>query len=139
MRFSALGMLAVTCFLCGCGDAAMTADSGPRNPGRYAGIGTFNAGRLWAEMAGVEAPSDSEAARLEDDEHVIVVVDSHTGEVRQCGDYSGVCVVMNPWSGRGSRNAVPVRLEKHAADLAAEDQASVQEAAPATDEAVPAR
>ena len=90
-------------------------------------------------MAGVETPSDSAAAKLEVDEHVIVVVDSHTGEVRQCGDYSGVCVVMNPWTGPGSRNAMPVRLKKHAANIAAEAQASEQEAAPTTEEAVPAQ
>jgi len=112
---------------------------GPKSSGRYAGIGTYDAGRLWGQMAGIAAPSDPTAAKLEDDEHVIVVVDSHTGEVRQCGDHSGICVAMDPWAGQGSRTAAPVKLKKHAADLAAEDQASVEEAAPATNETTPAR
>jgi hypothetical protein len=59
--------------------------------------------------------------------------------VRQCGDYSGVCVAMNPWAGQGSRSATPVKLKKHAADLAAENHAGVEEAEPASNEAVPAR
>ena len=140
MRKLALGSLAMASFLSGCGDAADdVGDAGPKSPGRYAGIGTYDAGRLWGQMAGVEAPSDPAAARLEDDEHVIVVIDSHTGEVRQCGDYSGVCVAMNPWTGQGSRNAAPVELKKHAADLAAEDQASLEGTAPTTNEAAPAR
>ena len=53
---------------------------GPRSPGRYAGIGTFEAGRLWRETAGAPSSNDSAAAKLDDDEHVIVVLDSHTGE-----------------------------------------------------------
>lgn len=90
-------------------------------------------------MAGIEDPSDAAAAKLEDDKHIIVVVDSHTGEVRQCGDFSGVCVAMNPWAREGSRSATPVKLKKHAADLAAEDEANAAEAEAASNEATPAR
>jgi len=69
--------------------------------------------------------ADPAAATIADDEHVIVVIDSHTGEVRQCGDHSGYCVAMNPWNGAGSGvPALPAKLVKHAADLAAEDRAS---------------
>ena len=137
MRISGAAALLIGCLLSGCGGAAEDPGTGARSPGRYTGIGTYDAGRLWAEMAGIATPSDAAAATLEDDEHVIVVIDSHTGEVRQCGDYSGICVVMNPWTGQGSRNSTPVKLEKHAADLAAEDQASLEEASPATSEATP--
>ena len=115
--------------LAGCGEEVAFPGSSPRSPGRYAGIGTYDAGRLWAQMAGVDAPSDAAAATVEDDEHVIVVVDSHTGEVRQCGDYSGVCVTMNPWAAGAAPGGAPVKLKQHAADLDAEDQASI-EAAP---------
>lgn len=139
MRVSALSVLLMACVLPGCGEEAAGPDGGVRSPGRYSGIGTYDAGRLWAEMAGIEAPSDPAAARLADDEHVIVVIDSHTGEVRQCGDYSGVCVTMNPWTGQGSRSATPVKLNKHAAELAAEDEARALEVAPATEEAAPAQ
>jgi hypothetical protein len=71
-------------------------------------------------MTGSAAATDPAAAKLEDDEHIIVVMDSHTGEVRQCGDHSGYCVAMNPWAGDGSRMRLPVKLTKHAADLDAE-------------------
>ena len=139
MRISALVVLMTGCLLCGCGGADTMSGSGAKSPGRYSGIGTYDAGRLWAQMAGVQAPSDPAAAKLEDDEHVIVVIDSHTGEVRQCGDYSGVCVVMNPWTGPGARNTAPVKLTKHAADLAAEAQATAEETPPATEATAPDR
>ncbi len=69
----------------------------------------------------------------------IVVIDSHTGEVRQCGDYSGFCVTMNPWTGQGSRVEAPVKLKNHAADVQAEDQASLDEAGPANSTSVSTR
>lgn len=127
MRTRASGILAISCLLSACGDAAEVAPSTSKPSGRYAGIGTYDTGRLWAEMEGSEASSEPKLARLQDDEHVIVVIDSHTGEVRQCGDYSGFCVTMTPWTGQGSRTEAPVRLRKHAADLAAEDEASAAE------------
>lgn len=135
MRLRLAGLLLTGCVLAGCNAESATAPSGPKSPGRYAGIGTFDAGRLWAEMAAT-APTDPAAARLEDDEHVIVVVDSHTGEVRQCGDHSGFCVSMNPWSG-GAPAAAPVKLRKHAADLDAEDTATVEQVEPEANAAVP--
>ena len=126
MRAFAFAGTAMTLLLAGCGDDVATPDSGPRTTGRYAGIGTFDAGRLWAEIAGAKKPADAAAAGVQDDEHVIVVVDSHTGEVRQCGDHSGVCVTMNPWAAASSPIGAPVKLRKHAADLAAEDNASAE-------------
>lgn len=118
MRAWTIG-LAASCLLAGCSGASSPAPAGPRSQGRYAGIGVVDAGRLWAQMSGAGSPSDPAAARLADDEHVIVVLDSHTGEVRQCGDYSGYCVAMNPWS--GTPPSLPAKLAKHAADLADED------------------
>lgn len=106
--------------LAGC-NQSQTADSmQARSPGRYSGIGTFEPGRLWQEMTGAPAPQDRKAATLADDEHIIVVLDSHTGEVRQCGNHSGICVAMNPWSGKAAPLAAPTKLTKHAADLDAE-------------------
>ena len=140
MRISTIGVLMIGCVLSGCNQRE-DAMSGPgsKSPGRYAGIGTFSAGRLWRDIAGTATPADTATAKLEDDEHVIVVIDSHTGEVRQCGNHSGFCVAMNPWAGQGSRSAAPVKLKKHAADVAAEDQSSFEEAASATNEAAPSR
>ena len=51
--------------------------------GRYAGAGVYPAGRMWAQMSGATAPKDAASARIGDDEQVIVVVDSRTGELRQ--------------------------------------------------------
>lgn len=134
MRISVLSIWAMGCLLAGCGQRDAVSGPGPKSQGRYAGIGTYNAGRLWGQQAGIDAPKDADAAKLEDDEHVIVVIDSHTGEVRQCGDYSGVCIAMNPWTGQGSQSATPIKLKKHAADLAAEDQAKTEDAGPASNE-----
>jgi hypothetical protein len=119
--------------LAGCGEPV---EDGPRHgkaDGRYAGIGVFAVGELWAEIAGAAQPKEAATARLADDEHIIVVVDSRTGEVRQCGDHSGYCVAMNPWSGpAGLRGTVPVALARHAADLARErdEQTATEAAAP---------
>lgn len=138
MRASMIGVLAIGCLLSGCGREGAMSGPGPKSEGRYAGIGTFDAGRLWEQMASATAPTDPAMAKLEDDEHVIVVIDSHTGEVRQCGDHSGFCVTMDPWAAQGSRSAAPVKLKKHAADLDAEVQNSL-ETEPASKTAVPAK
>lgn len=124
-------LLLCACALDGCNQHEAPSSAGPKSPGRYAGIGTFDAGRLWQQMKGAPTTQDSAAAKLADDEHVIVVLDSHTGEVRQCGDHSGYCVSMNPWAANGSGASVPVNLAKHAADLDAENNAAADAAAPA--------
>src|SRR5437763_11875028 len=116
-------LLAIVCALAGC-DQHEASSAGPKSPGRYAGIGTFDAGRLWQEMKGASPSQDKSAASLADDEHVIVVLDSHTGEIRQCGDHTGFCVAMNPWTTAATRAETPVALGEHAADIAAQDKAA---------------
>lgn len=130
MRASTIGLMAL-CLLPGCNGGRSAEPAGPRSQGRYAGIGVFDAGRLWAQMSGAASATDPAAAGIADDEHVIVVLDSHTGEVRQCGDHSGYCVAMSPWSGSPPR--LPAKLAKHAADLASEDgdKARVADPSPA--------
>jgi len=122
MRARLIVLLLAAADLAACNQDAATNEVEPmlKSPGRYAGIGTFDDGRLWEQMAGAPQSQDPTAARLADDEHIIVVLDSHTGEIRQCGDHSGVCVAMNPWSGKGAPIVVPTKLAKHAADLDAE-------------------
>lgn len=124
MRLAIFAPLSIAVVLAGC-DQRDASSAGPKSPGRYAGIGTFDAGRLWQEMKGASKAQDRSAANLADDEHVIVVLDSHTGEVRECGDHTGFCVSMNPWSPGATTAAAPVALEKHAADLASEDNTTV--------------
>jgi len=137
MRTHYMVLLAAVSALAACSrqDAANEMEGLAKSPGRYAGIGTFEPGRLWQQVEGAAATKDSKAARLADDEHIIVVLDSHTGEVRQCGDHSGVCVAMNPWA-RGAPIAAPTSLTKHAADLDAEAKAELDKA---NKEAAPAR
>jgi len=138
MRRSIFLLVMAGSILSACNRSNGAAAPGPRSPGRYAGIGTFDAGRLWRETAGAPSSKDSAAAKLDDDEHVIVVLDSHTGEIRQCGDHSGFCVAMNPWTAPGP-TTVPVRLKKHAAEASTDDQASVSGAENVTNEAAPAK
>ena len=116
-------LLVIACALAGCNQHEASS-AGPKSPGRYAGIGTFDAGQLWQEMKGASTSQDKSAASLADDEHVIVVLDSHTGEIRQCGDHTGFCVAMNPWTAGARTAATPVTLAQHAADLAAQDKAA---------------
>jgi hypothetical protein len=114
--------LAAALVMAGCGRAD---DAGPLSSGfgkthdRYVGIGIVAKNQLWAHLTATRAePVDPSAATLDDDQHMIVVVDSLTGEVRQCGDLSGICVTMNPW---GKSKNQPVSLTKHAADLTRKD------------------
>jgi hypothetical protein len=130
-RFLALPALAAACLLAGC-DRGSGDISPPQRHGRYAGIGVFEPGRLWSRMAVPKQANASQAATIADDEHVIVVVDSVTGEVRQCGDHSGYCISMNPWrQAPGPAQSAPVPLTVHAADLQREDAAVTNAAAPA--------
>lgn len=100
--------------LSGCGKRAIDPPGGPPH-GRYVGVGHFSPGPVWAEIAHATQPKDDAAARLKDDEQIIVVMDSETGEVRQCGNLSGVCVAMNPWSKPvAPSETAPVLVAKHA-------------------------
>jgi hypothetical protein len=109
--------------LSGCGRQPAT-NSVDHHGGRYLGIGVYQAGTLWSRMVAANGPADGPAARVADDEQVIVVVDSNTGEIRQCGNFTGHCIGMNPWTNAlGQGQAAPVPLDAHAGDLdpAAED------------------
>ncbi len=59
---------------------------------------SYSAGRgLAADQLWIRAlPKVAGKAGLADDEQVIVVVDSDTGEIRQCGALSGYCVGLRP-------------------------------------------
>jgi ABC-type amino acid transport substrate-binding protein len=97
--------------------------------GRYGGLGVYPAGQGWARVAVSGQPADPAAAKTADDEHVIVVVDSKTGEVRQCGDLSGYCIAMNPWSRKlGSTQAEPVPLKAASSSVPASDAAPAESA-----------
>jgi hypothetical protein len=94
--------------------------------GRYLGVAVYSPGRMWEQVARTGAPTDAAVSTLKDDEQVIVVVDSATGELRQCGNLSGFCTTMNPWSKPAA--AVPTALLKHAQQLDDEAAAQAKEA-----------
>ena len=90
--------------------------------GRYSGVGVFDAGRLWSQL-NVPKSADDLAATIADDEHIIVVLDNRTGEIRECGDYSGRCVSFNPWTKAIDRaQQAPAVVVKHRAALDAETE-----------------
>jgi hypothetical protein len=120
-------ILALAATLAGCQKAEEAAsDPGKAGArGRYVGVGIYAPGRLWAELAQPPpATPDAPAANLDDDDHVIVVVDTATGELRQCGNLSGHCLTSNPWAKTTSIQPAPAKLLKHLGDLRREDQAA---------------
>jgi hypothetical protein len=67
-------------------------------------------------MVGSDTPKVTPAARTIDDQVIIVVEDTETGEVRACGDLTGYCIGMNPWKKMlGSSQMVPINLTEHMA------------------------
>ncbi len=109
----------------GCNKSMAVDAEGTASRGRYSGIGTFPADPLWHQRIEI-APKDESKARLADDSQIIVVVDTQTGEVRQCGNNSGQCVRVNPWSKDAAAPSLPAALKKHAADLDADAAQSTQ-------------
>ncbi len=71
--------------------------------GRYVGVGLYVPGAAWTRLEppqptpAAAAPNPRQAG-LQDDEVVIVVADTATGELRQCGNLSGHCVTLRPWA-----------------------------------------
>lgn len=104
--------------LAGCDSAPDDSGSSGLRNGRYVGIGVFNSGVLWSQMRVAKPLEDISTARIADDEHIIVVVDTKTGQVRECGDYSGYCITMNPWTKAVDPSMeLPVSLIRHASDI----------------------
>jgi len=100
-------ILAGALTLAGCKPQAVA--SGQAHPGRYVGIGLYAPGEAWKRIVDAALPKVAGKAGLADDEAVIVVVDSDTGEIRQCGALSGYCVGMTPWN-HGVSQTLPITL-----------------------------
>lgn len=107
------GLILASTLLSGCqrGDVTTSGSS----HGRFVGVGIYAPGAPWAQMVLAQQPASAATARLIDDQAIIVVTDSSTGEIRACGDMSGYCVGMNPWNSPLAQSQLsPVRLTAHA-------------------------
>ena len=108
------GVLVLTLGLCGCGQVAVGGGGGAATHGRYSGVGLYSPGRQWTKMMAAQQAADSPSARPADDQVIIVVQDSATGDIRACGDLTGYCIGMNPWkTALVSGQMAPVRLTEH--------------------------
>jgi hypothetical protein len=83
--------------------------------GHYAGVGIYIPSAAWSRMVQDQPQASTSTAKLADDEAIIVVTDSQTGEIRACGDLSGYCIGMNPWrAGLAKSQTAPVNLKAQA-------------------------
>jgi hypothetical protein len=124
MKTLSLAVIATALCLAACNKPFGVTSGGSEARGRYSGVGIYRAERLWRQMAASAAPRDAASARLRDDEEVIVLVDSQTGDIRQCGNLSGYCIGTSSWAKPlAGLQLTPVPLVKHAEDLDAEDAA----------------
>lgn len=105
--------------LCACSKKEeTTTETATTEDVRYAGIGTYSPGSTWSKIVAAPAPDDKAVATTADDDEIIIVVDTKTGEIRQCGNMSGHCIGFNPWTKPlAAEQQSPVRLtERQDAD-----------------------
>ncbi len=113
LRLSGVVLLAGLA-LAGCKKLAEPFEPSPGH-GRYAGIGIYAPGAGWTKMTAAQQTKTTPAAQPIDDNAIIVVVDSITGEVRSCGNMTGYCIGMNPWKVQFAAGQIaPVPLTEHA-------------------------
>jgi hypothetical protein len=131
MRLCSLAILAACLSGCGQQPVSNSMEATAHHGGRYLGIGVYPVSDLWQHLAALRRDADPHAATLEDDTQVIVVVDSNSGEIRQCGNMSGHCIGMNPWASPLGQGQATLGLDAHQADLthAADAAANAAEAA----------
>lgn len=124
MRLGIVAGVVAVFLLAGC-DRQGEEAFGSASRGRYVGIGHFAPGQMWTQIVRAAQPAQDGRARPADDEQLIVVMDSQTGEVRQCGNLTGFCTGLNPWAKAPAAGAVaPVAVSKHADQIEAERSAA---------------
>ena len=80
--------------------------------GRYSAVGIYQPGESWSKMIIDQRVQGDPAPPPLDDQAIIVLADSQSGEVRACGDMSGYCVGMNPWkTALTGAQIAPIRLK----------------------------
>lgn len=106
---------AVSLSACKRKDGTWASLSGEPHQGRYLGVGVYRPEAAWTRMVAAQQTDTTPAAKTADDQAVIVVVDSGTGEVRACGDLSGYCIGMNPWNKALAKTQIaPIAITRHA-------------------------
>lgn len=126
-------LLAAFC-LAGCKKGGLVWSGGEpeHGHGRYAGIGIYAPAQPWTRMVAAQQAKQTPAAQTIDDQAIIVVVDSATGEVRACGDMTGYCIGMNPWkTPLAASQLAPINLTQHAKQLVS-SAPEAESAAPAS-------
>jgi hypothetical protein len=116
MKTRILAVLGVVALgLLGCSRSTSSEPTSVAGQNRYLGVGVYHPGAAWTHLADNQQPGASAAAKPSDDQVIIVVEDSRTGELRACGDLTGYCIGMNPWKTEliPSRQA-PIGLTEHA-------------------------
>jgi hypothetical protein len=109
-----LGLTATIAVIGVAGCRGEDAQSSSDYRGRYAGVGIYHPGPAWLKLVPGQSPADAASAKLIDDQAIIVVTDSQTGEIRACGDLTGYCVGMNPWRSSLVKSQIaPARLTDH--------------------------
>jgi hypothetical protein len=117
MRCWIPSVVALLCTLGGCARAPFAASGPDHHNGRYAGVGVYSPSTQWANVIAATRSADPAAARPGDDQAIIVVQDTRTGDLRACGDLTGYCVGMNPWKTTLTMAQVaPVKLTAHASE-----------------------
>lgn len=97
MRLLTLAICALALSACTKKEETTTETTTTEDPA-YVGLGTYSPSELWAKIVGAPAPEDKAVATAADDDEIIIVVNTKTGEIRQCGNLSGHCIGMNPWT-----------------------------------------
>jgi hypothetical protein len=128
MRNTNYKSLLVPLMLAGCNSLGEAASNGAHERSRFSGVGVYAPTGLWAEQLDFVKPADKSAAKLTDDDKIIVTVDGQTGEIRQCGNHSGHCVSLSAWE-KGAKKA-PLKLRNHAEDLSQESTLEPEPSAP---------
>lgn len=98
--------------------------------GRYVGIGIYRPEEPWTKMVAAQQSEQTPSAKTIDDQAIIVVVDSDTGDIRACGDLTGYCIGMNPWKKALTTSQIaPINLTQHVKPSPPVAEAPVDDAA----------
>lgn len=107
MLRSLLFVIGMGAILAACNREAVESAAHHRG-GRYEGIGVATPGEAWSRIADAPKSGSDKLATLRDDDYVVFVTDTQTGEVRECGNRSGFCIRIRPWDKPAALAPLPV-------------------------------